>query len=173
MPDEVAAISNFEAVDPVLWRGGAPSVEQYRALGDSGVTTVIDLRAEEISTSRPTCSPMSASLVSIPIRDGQTPRPAQVQRFLDAVAGSEAPSTCTAAPGSGRTGTMAAAYRARRVRPGCPPCAPTWRSGRPRWSSRVRRLVGPGRVRRAPRRRRRREPHARRPATIWKAFEGL
>ena len=113
VPDEVAAISNFEAVDPVLWRGGAPSVADYRALGDAGVTTVIDLRAEEdLAVPMEVLADEGMELVSIPIRDGQAPSAEKVQLFLDTVARSDGAVYVHCGAGVGRTGTMVAAYRA-------------------------------------------------------------
>ena len=111
VPADVAAIRNFEAVDATLWRGGAPSAEDYRALGAAGVTTVVDLRAEHgLRIPTELLDELGVQRVAIPIRDGQTPTTAQVERFLAAVEASEGPVYLHCGAGVGRTGTMAAAY---------------------------------------------------------------
>ena len=113
MPDDVARIRNFEAIDAKLWRGGAPSSDDYRALAAAGVTTIVDLRAEQ---GLPDRSELLAELGvergAIPIRDGQTPTAEQVQRFVQAVDGSEGTVYLHCGAGVGRTGTLAAVYQA-------------------------------------------------------------
>ncbi|WP_324617966.1 protein-tyrosine phosphatase family protein [Streptomyces dysideae] len=49
-------------------------------------------------------------VVRLPIRDGQTPKPAQVQQLLSAVGGADGKVFVHCGAGVGRTGTMAAAY---------------------------------------------------------------
>src|SRR5215207_1460371 len=72
VPDDVASIHNFEAIDATLWRGGAPSADGYRALAAAGVTTVVDLRAEEdVVVPEPLLADLGLTRVAIPIRDGQ------------------------------------------------------------------------------------------------------
>ena len=111
VPADVAAIRNFEAVDDTLWRGGAPGSDDYRALAAAGVTTVVDLRAEHgLDIPDELLAELGITRVAIPIRDGQAPTPAQVQRFLDAVDASEGRVYLHCGAGVGRTGTMAAAY---------------------------------------------------------------
>lgn len=115
VPDDVAAINNFEAIDTKLWRGGAPSSADYRALAAAGVTTVVDLRAEEdIRVPQDLFDEVGLTLVAIPIRDGQTPTTDQVIQFFEAVDASEGSVYLHCGAGVGRTGTMAAAYRVAR-----------------------------------------------------------
>ena len=79
--DDVAGISNLTAVDSHLWRGGAPTVEGYRSLAAAGVTTVVDLRAEEgLEADKALVTELGMRLVSIPVRDGQAPSADKVAR---------------------------------------------------------------------------------------------
>jgi len=115
VPDDVASIRNFATVDARLWRGGAPGQDGYRALAAAGVTTVIDLRAEEdIVVPQELLAELGVTHVAIPIRDGQTPRQDQVEQFLDAVDASEGTVYLHCGAGVGRTGTMAAVYQVSR-----------------------------------------------------------
>jgi len=111
VPDAVAGIRNFEALDATLWRGGAPGADDYRALAAAGVTTVIDLRAEEnLQIPVDLLTELDLTRVAIPIRDGQTPTDGQVQRFLDAVESSDGTVYLHCGAGVGRTGALAAVY---------------------------------------------------------------
>ena len=95
-----------------MWRGAAPtSLEGYRSLAAAGVTTVVDLRTEP---DRPVDDAMLRSfglrIVSLPIRDGQTPTRAQIDEFLRVVAASRGTVFLHCGAGVGRTGSVAAAY---------------------------------------------------------------
>jgi protein tyrosine phosphatase (PTP) superfamily phosphohydrolase (DUF442 family) len=111
VPDDVAAIRNFEALDETLWRGGAPGPDDLRALAAAGVTTVVDLRAEhDLVIPTDLLDELGLTRVAIPIRDGQTPTEDQVKRFLEAVDQSDGTVYLHCGAGVGRTGTMAAVY---------------------------------------------------------------
>ncbi|AZQ34020.1 hypothetical protein EJ357_11490 [Streptomyces cyaneochromogenes] len=109
----IQGVNHFQPVDTDgrLWRGSAPSPAGYRALASMGITTVVDLRAERMSATE-LAEPGEAGLkaVRLPIRDGQTPSPNQVQRFLDTVASASGPVFVHCGAGVGRTGAMVAAY---------------------------------------------------------------
>jgi protein-tyrosine phosphatase len=109
----VQGVHHFQPVDAEgrLWRGAAPSPAGYQALAGMGITTVVDLRAEDLSASQ-LAGPGNAGLkvAHLPIRDGQTPKPEQVGRFFDIVAKSTGPVFVHCGAGVGRTGAMAAAY---------------------------------------------------------------
>lgn len=115
VPEAVTRIRNFEAIDARLWRGGAPSVDDYRALAAAGVTTVVDLRAErDLDVPDELLTELGITLVAIPIRDGQTPTDEQVRRFVAAADASDGSVYLHCGAGVGRTGTLAAVYRVSR-----------------------------------------------------------
>ena len=104
-------IKNFAQVDSSLWRGAAPTAAGYEALAAHGVTRVIDLRAEDdIHVDEAMLSGLGIDRVHLPMRDGQSPTEAQVDRFLAAVENSGGRAFVHCGAGVGRTGTMSAAY---------------------------------------------------------------
>jgi protein-tyrosine phosphatase len=103
-------IKNLAAVDARVWRGSAPSAEGYKALAEHRVTTIVDLRAEDIAVDEAYINSLGMNLVRIPLRDGQAPQPGQVSRFLAAVKNDGGRVYLHCGAGVGRTGTMAAAY---------------------------------------------------------------
>ena len=102
---------NFFVVDDKLMRGSRPTEATYRDLAAAGVTTVVDLRAEE-GLVRPMnlLDRLGIKLVQIPMRDGQAPTDKQVNRFITAVRNSPGKVYVHCMAGVGRTGTMVAAY---------------------------------------------------------------
>jgi protein-tyrosine phosphatase len=107
----VPGIQNFRVVDDHLWRGGRPNDVGYAALAESGVKTIVDLRAEaSVTAPEELIEGLGMNLVQIPIRDGQAPSEGQVALFLETVRRSPGLVYVHCMAGVGRTGTMVAAY---------------------------------------------------------------
>jgi protein tyrosine phosphatase (PTP) superfamily phosphohydrolase (DUF442 family) len=108
----VRDVGHLAAVDAKVWRGAAPSsLAGYESLAEAGVTTVVDLRAEpDRRIDQEALRSAGLTTVSLPIRDGQTPTPAQIAEFLHLVATSPGTVFLHCGAGVGRTGSMAAAY---------------------------------------------------------------
>lgn len=110
-PSVSLPIDNFAQVDERLWRGAAPTAAGYESLAVHGVTTVIDLRAEEdLHVDESLLGRLGINRVHLPMRDGQAPTEALVSRFLATVEGSPGRVFVHCGAGVGRTGTMSAAY---------------------------------------------------------------
>src|SRR5688572_3268879 len=107
----VEGVGKLRSVDAELWRGSAPTREGYRDLADRGVTTVVDLRAEEDAGDEDRfIRSLGIDVVHLPVRDGQAPGERAVSRLIDVVASSGGTVFLHCGAGVGRTGAMAAAY---------------------------------------------------------------
>ncbi|HEX9711903.1 MAG TPA: dual specificity protein phosphatase family protein [Actinomycetota bacterium] len=111
-PAAIEGIRNLAVVDEGLWRGGAPSsLGEYGDLAAAGVTTIVDLRAEEwVRVNETALADLGLVRHTIPIRDGQVPTPAQVEAFLAIVSSSDGIVFVHCGAGVGRSGAMVGAY---------------------------------------------------------------
>ena len=111
-PVTISGIDNLRAVDDRLWRGAAPTTEGYRNLAQAGVTTVVDLRAEDgLEGDVDTVQEMGMKMVRIPMRDGQVPTSEEVDAFLAATQESDGRVFVHCGAGVGRTGAMVGVYQ--------------------------------------------------------------
>jgi protein tyrosine phosphatase (PTP) superfamily phosphohydrolase (DUF442 family) len=108
---EVQGITNLRIVDGKVWGGSHPSEGGYRALATAGVTTVVDLRAEDDAHEHDDLiTSLGMTVVHLPTRDGQPPGADEVASFLAIVDASPGTVFLHCGAGVGRTGSMASAY---------------------------------------------------------------
>src|SRR5215471_7874279 len=105
-------IKNFGQMDDRFYRGGQPREEDYQALADLGIKTVIDLRDDPTSYEKSSVESLGMRYVNIPMSDSEYPKAAQIDTFLKLV---DDPATCKffvhCEGGRHRTGVMGAVYR--------------------------------------------------------------
>ena len=106
-------IKNFGKMDERFYRGALPKkLEDFRALKELGISTVIDLQAEAKEAEKLMVESLGMRYVNIPMVAKKYPLPEHVEAFLKLV---EEPSTgkfyvhCHG--GRHRTGVMGAVYR--------------------------------------------------------------
>ena len=106
-----AGVMNFQVVDEKVWRGSHPKDDTFEELAARGVTTVVDLRAEEwVEEDERRLRRLGITRFNIPLRDGQVPTEAQVQSFLEIIEHARGKVYVHCMAGVGRTGAMVAAY---------------------------------------------------------------
>jgi protein tyrosine/serine phosphatase len=105
-------IENFGQMDERFYRGAQPSAEDFQALKDLGVKTVINLRDEPKEYEKSTVESLGMKYVHIPMSGWKTPKQKSIDEFLKVV---NDPETgvffvhCKA--GIHRTGVVGAVYR--------------------------------------------------------------
>src|ERR1044072_7073974 len=106
-------IKNFGQMDERFYRGAEPKgIEDFQALKDLGISTVIDLQAKPEASERRMVESLGMRYVNIPMVDKEYPRAEWVAAFMKTV---DDPSTgkffVHCAGGRHRTGPMGAGYR--------------------------------------------------------------
>jgi protein tyrosine/serine phosphatase len=105
-------IENFGQMDERYFRGAQPNPEDYQALKDLGVTTIVDLRNDPTDYEKPAAEALGMKYVNIPMSGWKTPKMSSINQFIALL---DDPSTgvvyvhCKA--GRHRAGVMGAAYR--------------------------------------------------------------
>lgn len=105
-------IKNFGQMDERFYRGAQPDPEDFQALKDLGIKTVIDLRNDPQDFEKPGVEALGMRYVNIPMSGWKYPKDHQIKKFLELM---EDPETgvffvhCKA--GIHRTGVIGAVYR--------------------------------------------------------------
>ena len=111
---DLAGVPNLGRVHTRLLRGGQPTDDGFRALAARGVTLVVDLRGgdQRSDAERALVTSLGMEYVAIPMSGWRTPRPDEVERFLDLLREDrEGAVFVHCRRGAERTGVMIAAYR--------------------------------------------------------------
>src|SRR5689334_4635906 len=105
-------IKNFGQMDERFFRGARPKDEDYQALAQLGVKTIIDLTDNSREYEQPAVEAAGLRYVNIPMEDKSYPSMDQINQFLKVV---DDPSTgkffVHCAGGRHRTGVVGAVYR--------------------------------------------------------------
>lgn len=105
-------IKNFGQMDDRFFRGARPDEQDYPALAELGVTTIIDLTDNSKEYEQPAVERAGLRYVNIPMVDKSRPTMEQVSEFLKVI---DDPATgkfyVHCAGGRHRTGVVGAVYR--------------------------------------------------------------
>jgi len=105
-------IKNFGQMDDRFYRGARPNDEDFKALADLGVKTIIDLTDNSREHEQPAVEAAGLRYINIPMTDKAYPSMEQVNQFLKVV---DDPATgkffVHCAGGRHRTGVVGAVYR--------------------------------------------------------------
>jgi protein tyrosine/serine phosphatase len=105
-------IKNFGQMDDRFYRGARPKDEDYKALAELGVKTVIDLTDNSRAEEQPAVEAAGLRYVNIPMVDKSYPSLEQVNEFLKVVNDPETGKFFVhCAGGRHRTGVVGAVYR--------------------------------------------------------------
>jgi protein tyrosine/serine phosphatase len=105
-------IKNFGQMDDRFYRGSRPEAEDYKALSELGIKTIIDLTDNSREYEQPEVEAAGLRYINIPMVDKSYPSMEQVNEFLKVV---DDPATgkffVHCAGGRHRTGVVGAVYR--------------------------------------------------------------
>lgn len=105
-------IKNFGQMGERFYRGARPKDEDYKALAEIGINTVIDLTDNSKEYEQPAVEALGMRYVNIPMVDKGNPRMEQINEFMKLV---DDPATgkffVHCAGGRHRTGVVGAIYR--------------------------------------------------------------
>jgi protein tyrosine/serine phosphatase len=105
-------IKNFGQMDERFYRGARPKDEDYKALAELGVKTVIDLTDNSREYEQPAVEAAGLRYVNIPMVDKSYPSMEQVNEFLKVVSDPQTGKFFVhCAGGRHRTGVVGAVYR--------------------------------------------------------------
>lgn len=105
-------IGNFGKMDDNLYRGAQPKPDDYRALADLGIKTIVDLRNDPKDYEKAAATSLGIKYVNIPMSGWRSPKDEDIAQFLkitlDPASG---PIFVHCKLGIHRTGVAGAVYR--------------------------------------------------------------
>ena len=105
-------IKNFGQMDDRFYRGARPDEDDYKALAELGIKTIIDLTDNSREYEQPAVEAAGLRYINIPMVDKSYPSMAQVNEFLKVVDDPETGKFYVhCAGGRHRTGVVGAVYR--------------------------------------------------------------
>lgn len=105
-------IGNFGQMDDIFYRGAQPMPDDYKALADLGIKTIIDLRNDPTDYEKSSAEAVGIKYINIPMSGWKSPKDADLQKFLQIANDPETGKFyvhCKA--GIHRTGVAGAVYR--------------------------------------------------------------
>lgn len=78
-------IKNFGQMDTNYFRGAQPKKEDYKALADLGVNTVVDLRNDPTDYEKSSAEAVGMKYINIPMDDAVYPSDATIAKFLEVI----------------------------------------------------------------------------------------
>ena len=105
-------IRNFGQMDTNYFRGAQPKKEDYAALKELGINTIVDLQDESTKYEKASAEALGMKYINIPMDDAQYPADASIQQFLAVIndpANGKMYVHCKG--GRHRTGVTGAVYR--------------------------------------------------------------
>ena len=110
--NQTIKIKNFGQMDDRFYRGAQPKEQDYKALAELGIKTIIDLREDTETYSKSAVEAQGMTYINIPMIAKKYPTPEAIETFLKTV---NDPATgkfyVHCAGGRHRTGAMGAVYR--------------------------------------------------------------
>ena len=110
--NQTVKIKNFGQMDDRFYRGAQPKEQDYKALAQLGIKTIIDLREDTEAYSKSAVEAQGMTYINIPMIAKKYPTPESIATFLKTV---NDPATgkfyVHCAGGRHRTGAMGAVYR--------------------------------------------------------------
>lgn len=105
-------IKNFGQMDERYYRGAQPLPEDYQALKELGIKTVIDLRGDPMDYAKTAVEALGMRYVNIPMSGYKYPKESQMEEFLKLANDPETgPFYVHCKAGIHRTGVAGAVYR--------------------------------------------------------------
>ena len=78
-------VKNFGQMDTNYFRGGQPKKEDYKALADLGINTIVDLRNDPTDYEKPAAESVGIKYINIPMDDAEYPSEAAIAKFLSVI----------------------------------------------------------------------------------------